>query len=143
MSEDFDYHSIINIYFRTSMQITLPGQQTMLGVSGGIVQWLFSMPGLLAVTISNANHLSLDDNELARQVWLEICAIRGREGAFIPDYKVLRHKRATIKQDKLNNDKRPQTAQSQWKNLQCCGDWTMKNYPCCLETAIRSVLRLT
>ena len=82
------------------------------------------------------------NGELARQVWQEICAIRGREAAFMPDYKVLRHKRATIKQDKSNNAKRPQTAQTRWENLQLCGDWTVKDSPCCLETAIRSALRL-
>lgn len=141
-AEDFDYHSIINIYFHTSMQITLPKQQTMLGICGGLAQWLFTSPELLAVTISNADNIALENDELARQVWQEICAIRGREAAFMPDYKVLRHKRATIKQDKPNNAKRPQTAQTRWKNLQLCGDWTVKDSPCCLETAIRSALRL-
>jgi len=139
---DFDYHSIINIYFRTSMQVTLPENAAMLGLCNGFGQWLFCAPGLLAVTISNANHLTVSDDELARSIWQEICHIRGREAAFMPDYKVLHHKRATIKQDKANNSRRPSTAQTQWENLQICGDWTMKNYPCCLETAIRSALRL-
>lgn len=138
----FDYHTIINIYFRTSMQITLPGGNNMLGLIGGTAQWLFSSPGLLAVTISNADHIRINDDMLARQVWGEICRIREREAAFMPDYKVLRHKRATIKQDRLNNSRRPDTAQTRWLNLQICGDWTMKNYPCCLETAIRSAYRL-
>lgn len=138
----FEYNAIINLYFHTSMQITLPGNQVMLGLVGSTAQWLFSMPGLLAVTISNAHSLTADDAELARLIWQEICQIRGREAAFMPDYKILRHKRATLKQDECNNKKRPDTAKTQWSNLQICGDWAVKNYPCCLETAILSAHRI-
>lgn len=140
--ENFEYNTIINIFFRTSMQLTLPGGCRILGLTQGTAQWLFSSPGLLAVTISNSNSLKLKDDELAHLIWKEICQIRGRAAAFMPEYKVLRYKRATIKQDKINNDKRPVSAQTTWFNLQICGDWTMKNYPCCVETALRSALRL-
>lgn len=138
----FEYNAIINIYFHTSMAITLPQGLHFIGLKGSLAQWVFSFPNILAVTISNANACSLSDEELARQIWAEICVLRGRAAAFMPEYRVLRHKRATIKQDKLNNALRPSSAQTKWANLQICGDWTMKNYPCCLESAILSAQRL-
>lgn len=138
----FEYNTIINIYFHTSMAITLPQGLHFIGLKGSLAQWVFSFPNILAVTISNANACSLSDEELARLIWAEICVLRGRAAAFMPEYRVLRHKRATIKQDKLNNALRPSSAQTKWANLQICGDWTMKNYPCCLESAILSAQRL-
>ena len=139
---NFEYNAIINIYFHTSMAVTLPKGLHFIGLKGYGAQWVFSFPNILAVTISNANTCTLSDEELARLIWTEICVLRGRAAAFIPEYKVLRHKRATIKQDKLNNALRPSSAQTKWANLQICGDWTMKNYPCCLESAILSARRL-
>lgn len=139
---NFEYNSIINIYFHTSMALTLPKGLHFVGLKGSWAQWVFSFPNILAVTISNANALSLKNDELARKVWEEICTLRGRVAAFMPEYRVLRHKQATIKQDKRNNALRPSSAQTRWKNLQICGDWTMKNYPCCLESAICSAQRL-
>ena len=139
---NFEYNSIINIYFHTSMALTLPQGLHFIGLKDYMAQWVFSFPNILAVTISNANTCTLSDDELARLIWAEICGLRGRAAAFMPEYRVLRHKRATIKQDKQNNALRPSSAQTKWANLQICGDWTMKNYPCCIETAIRSAKRL-
>ena len=139
---NFEYNTIINIYFHTSMALTLPQRLHFIGLKGYKAQWVFSFPNILAVTISNANACTLSDDELARLIWEEICALRGRAAAFMPEYRVLRHKRATIKQDKLNNALRPSSAQTKWANLQICGDWTMKNYPCCIESAILSARRL-
>lgn len=139
---NFEYNAIINIYFHTSMALTLPKGLRCIGLKGYKAQWAFSFPNILAVTISNANACTLSDDELAHKIWAEICELRGRAAAFMPEYRVLRHKRATIKQDNLNNALRPSSAQTKWANLQICGDWTMKNYPCCLESAILSAWRI-
>ena len=138
---EFDYRRIINIYYRTSQKLSLPGGVDMLGVEGGLSHWLFALPGLLAVTISNAQGIKLSREELARTVWQEVSKIRGVSGAFLPPWEILDYPRATIAQDKANNQKRPHTAQGAFDNLYLAGDWTMKNWPCSLEAAFCSGLR--
>lgn len=140
--EDFAYNEIINIFYRTSMQISLPEGLDFLGLSNMHAQWLFSSPGILAVTISDAKNIKLSDEELALSVWKEVCALREHQSAFLPAYRVLRHKRATIRQDSRNNDLRPSSCQSKWKNMSLAGDWTMKNWPCSIETALTSAIRV-
>ena len=139
--EDFAYNEIINIFYRTSMQISLPEGLDFFGLSNMQAQWLFSSPGILAVTISDAKNLKLSDEELALSVWKEVCALRGHQSAFLPTYRVLRHKRATICQDSCNNALRPTNCQSKWKNMYLAGDWTMKNWPCSIEAALTSAIR--
>lgn len=139
--EDFAYNEIINIFYRTSMQISLPEGLDFLGLSNMRAQWLFSSPGILAVTISDAKNIKLSDEELALSVWKEVCALREHQSAFLPAYRVLHHKRATIRQDSRNNDLRPSSCQSKWKNMSLAGDWTMKNWPCSIETALTSAIR--
>lgn len=139
---DFEYNEITNVFFRTSMQISLPGGSDFLGLSGSAAQWLFTSPGLTAVTISNSGELNLSDRNLALEVWKEICALRGHAAAFLPPYRVLRHKRATIWQDRRNNAQRPADCRTAWKNMLIAGDWTMKNWPCSIETALASAHRV-
>ena len=138
---DFEYNEITNIFYRTSMQISLPGGNDFLGLSGSTAQWLFTMPGLLAVTISDSKKLNLSDEELSLKVWKEICALRGHAAAFLPPYRVLRHKRATIREDQRNNNRRPENCRTMWKNVLIAGDWTMKNWPCSIEAALASAYR--
>lgn len=139
---EFEYNSIINIHYRTSMPITLPQDFKLLGIKDCLAQWVFINREVLSVTISNANDIKLSNEELAHQVWKEICTIRGREPAFTPAYRVIRHKRATIKQDTRNNSLRPISSQTQYRNLQLAGDWTMKDFPCCLEASVQSAKRI-
>lgn len=139
--EPFEYNEIINIFYRTSMKISLPGGEDCLGLFNSKIHWLFSSPGTLAATISNNSGRYDNSDETARLIWAEICQIRGREPAFVPAYQIIRHKRATIKQDGKNNRLRPSSAQSKWQNMRLAGDWVVKDYPCCLETAILSAKR--
>lgn len=139
---EFEYNSIINIHYRTSMPITLPHDFKLLGIKDCLSQWVFINREVLSVTISNANNIELSNEDLAYQVWKEICTIRGREAAFTPAYRVIRHKRATIKQDTQNNTLRPNSSKTKYCNLQLAGDWTMKDFPCCIEAAVRSAKRI-
>ena len=134
---DFEYNSITNVFYRTSMALTLPNEIKMLGLKKAQSQWLFSTPDYIAVTISNAS--SSPD---PRQIWNEICTIRHYNSAFLPLYKVRTFPHATIRQDKINNAKRPDSAKTSLDNLFICGDWTMKNKPCCIETALLSAQRV-
>lgn len=134
----FEYNKIVNIHYRTSMAITLPQNLNFVGALQAKAQWVFSNKGVLSVTISNAEKCIEDNDELARVVWQEICTIRGHEAAFLPPYKIIRHKRATLKQDERNNALRPNHAKTKWSNLLLCGDWTMKDWPCSIESSVLS-----
>lgn len=138
----FEFNQITDIYFRTSVPLTLPNNIPFLGTSDNLTDWIFINQDIVAVTISNSQNIKLIDDELARAVWQEVRSVNGLIPAFLPPYRVLKHKRATIKQDKKNQILRPKSAQTQYKNLFLCGDWTMKDYPCCLEAAIQSGKRI-
>ena len=134
---DFEYNAITNIFYRTSMALTLPNELKMLGLKKALGQWLFCTPDYTSVIISNTT-----SNTDPREIWTEICKIRNYNSAFIPTFKVRTFPLATIRQDKKNNAKRPTSAKTKFANFFICGDWTMKNKPCCIETAILSAQRI-
>ena len=135
--KDFEYNAIADIFYRTSMSLSLPQNQQMLGISQAQSQWLFSGENYMAVTVSNAG--AKPD---AGKIWQEICDIRNYNSAFMPTYEVRWYPRATIKQDSCNNNRRPRSCRTEFDNLLLCGDWTMKNHPCCIETAMQSAVRV-
>ena len=136
--EEFEFESIINIVYRTSMKITLPKNLDFMGVKNGLVQWVSVTNDALSVTISAANDITISNEELALIVWKEVCEIRGREAAFVPAYRVMKYPNATIKQDTRNNNLRTVNAKSKYKNLSMVGDWTVKDFPCSIEAAMIS-----
>ena len=134
----FEFNQITNIYFRTSVPLTLPQNIPFIATPNNLSDWIIINQDIVAITISNSQNIKLKNEELARKIWQEVRAINGLTPAFLPPYRIIQHKRATIKQDTKNQKLRPISAQTQYKNLLICGDWTMKNYPCCMEVAILS-----
>ena len=134
---DFNYNPICNVIFRTSMTLTLPGNLRMLGLKNAVSHWLFCSSNYTSVTISHFNN-SVEPSFL----WNEICQIRHYNAAFLPSYKVMTFPLATIAQNRQNNQMRPISCRTAYDNLFICGDWTMKNQPCCIETALNSAVRL-
>ena len=134
---EFAYHAIDNFFFRTSMALTLPEEAKMLGLIKARGQWLFCSPDYAAVTISHVTE-QFD----ARAIWQEICTLRHYNSAFMPRFDRRHFPRATISQDAVNNRMRPDNARTAYRNLFICGDWTMKNQPCCIETALQSARRV-
>lgn len=139
--ESFDYNGIINIVYRTSQTLKLPHNSSFLGIVNGLADWVFISNNLVSVTISAVRAEGQQLDQLARDIWLELDKIRGVNSGFIPSFKVFNHKVATISQDRENNAKRPVDANSIFPNVFIAGDWTMKDYPCCLETAVLSAER--
>lgn len=135
--EDFEYSPICNIFFSSSNIPPLPKSQKILGLKNSISQWLFQTPTYTAVTVSDAQ--ATPD---AAKIWQEICHISDAGKMPLPLYKVRNFPRATLKQDKFNNNKRPTSCLTAFDNLYICGDWTIKNQPCCIETALNSAARL-
>lgn len=136
-----EHNQIVNIIYRVSQTIFLPKGSSFIGIKNGIGDWVFSDGGLLSVVISDYQSGKETLQDLAIKVWAEVDKIRGVNSAFMPPYKAFCCKNATIRQNAENNIRRPKTALTEYPNVFIAGDWTMKDYPCCMETAVASALR--
>jgi hydroxysqualene dehydroxylase len=128
------FRAIVNAHFR----IDPPrGAPPILGVVGGLVEWLFAFPQRLSVTISNGDRL-LDQprEELALAIWQDICKASGIAGE-LPPWQIVRERRATFEATPEQNALRPGPLTT-WKNLFLAGDWTATGLPATIEGSIRS-----
>jgi squalene-associated FAD-dependent desaturase len=128
------FRAIVNAHFRFDPP---EGQPPILGVVGGLVEWLFAFPQRLSVTISNGDRLvELPREELAQAIWDDICKAAGVQGE-LPPWQIVRERRATFEATPEQNALRPGTVTS-YKNLFLAGDWTDTGLPATIEGSVRS-----
>jgi hypothetical protein len=128
------FESICNLHFKCRVD---PGEAQFWGLVGGVAEWVFVKGEILSVTISAANRYSEVENAvLAAKVWAELARAL-RLGAEIPEYRVVREKRATFTAMPAQLARRPKTRTAS-KNLMLAGDWTDTGLPATIEGAIRS-----
>jgi squalene-associated FAD-dependent desaturase len=128
------FRAIVNAHFKIEPPHALP---TITGAIGGTVEWLFSFPGRLSVTISAADRLlNVPREELAAQIWRDVIQIAGIADA-LPPWQIVRERRATFAATPQENSKRPGT-ETRFSNLALAGDWTATGLPATIEGAIRS-----
>jgi hypothetical protein len=124
----------VNAHFRFEPPKDLPA---ILGVVGGLVEWLFTFPGRLSITISGADRLvDMPREELARAIWRDICLASGIT-AELPPWQIVRERRATFEATPGQNALRP-GAVTAFKNLFLAGDWTDTGLPATIEGSVRS-----
>jgi squalene-associated FAD-dependent desaturase len=128
------FRAIVNAHFRYEPPKDLP---PILGVVGGLVEWLFAFPERLSVTISNGDRLvDMPREELAQAIWRDICQASGIKSE-LPPWQIVRERRATFEATPEQNALRP-GAPTAFKNLFLAGDWTDTGLPATIEGSVRS-----
>ena len=128
------FRAIVNAHFRFDPPSEMP---PILGVVGGLVEWLFAFPQRLSVTISNGDRLvDMPREELAQAIWRDVCKAGGVEGE-LPPWQIVRERRATFEATPEQNALRP-GASTALKNLFLAGDWTDTGLPATIEGSVRS-----
>jgi squalene-associated FAD-dependent desaturase len=128
------FHAIVNAHFRLAPPAALA---PITGVVNGTIEWLFSFPDRLSVTISGADRLlDVPRETLARTIWDEVAVVAGLPKA-LPPWQIVRERRATFAATPDENARRP-GARTAWSNLVLAGDWTRTGLPATIEGAVRS-----
>ncbi len=98
------FRAIVNAHFRFD-----PPRDAVpiLGVVGGLVEWLFAFPQRLSITISNGDRLvDMPREELAQAIWRDVCKAGGVSGD-LPPWQIVRERRATFEATPEQNALRP------------------------------------
>jgi squalene-associated FAD-dependent desaturase len=129
-----DFRAIVNGHFR----LTPPaGIEPIVGVIGGVTEWIFAFEDRISVTVSGADRLIDEGRQtLAEQLWAEVAKVHGLPAA-LPPWQILKEKRATFAATPEQAGKRP-AARTAWRNLLLAGDWTDTGLPATIEGALRS-----
>lgn len=137
-----EHRAILNVHFRIAPP---PGQPLLLGLVGGLSEWLFAFENRLSVTISGADRLMDEPREtLAARIWAEVARASGLDhdaaqglASAPPPWQIVKEKRATFAATPAQDARRPGVTTS-WENLFLAGDWTATGLPATIEGAIRS-----
>lgn len=128
---------IVNVHFRLPRPPMGDGAVELMGVVGGLAQWIFVRDDIVSITISAAREeAQLDADEIAGRCWSDVQKALAIAGP-VPPFRVVKEKRATFAQDPATVAKRPGTA-TNLANLFLAGDWTNTGLPATIEGAIRS-----
>lgn len=128
-----EFRSILSAHFKLAPRSGPP----MLGLIHATVEWIFSFPDRISVTISNADRLiDRDREELARLLWDETAKILGLSPA-LPPWQIVKEKRATFAATPEQEKRRPKP-ETRYANLFLAGDWTATGLPATIEGAVRS-----
>jgi squalene-associated FAD-dependent desaturase len=131
-------HAIVNGHFRLPAPVRLPGNAVLLGLFGGTAEWLFVRDDLVSLTVSAADRLADETNEIiADRLWADTAVALGLPDQPQPPARIVKERRATFAQTPEQSARRPPAA-TRWSNLLLAGDWTATGLPATIEGAIRS-----
>ena len=135
------HYAVANIVYQTSETVFLPQGVSFVGLKNSAADCIVSENRCVTAVVTDCPSNKKEREALAQKIWLEIDQVRRVNSAFLPEYKIVYEKNASVKQDAETNDLRPKNAKTQYCNVFIAGDWTMKNEPCRMETAVKSAER--
>lgn len=110
----------------------------LLGIVGGLAQWVFHRPGVLSVTVSAPGKtIDTDAARLATRLWRDVETALGYPQGEPPPWRVIKERRATLVHSPEQEILRPGPC-TPFANLWLAGDWTDTGLPSTLEGAVRS-----
>ncbi|MFV3076955.1 hydroxysqualene dehydroxylase HpnE [Niveispirillum fermenti] len=131
------FHAILNAHFRLGAPVRLPAGMPLVGLVGGVTEWLFARGDVLSATVSAADvHMDRPNDDLARLLWAEAARVLDLPPAPVPPCRIVKERRATFAATPAQNRRRPGPAQG--RNLILAGDWTATGLPATIEGAILS-----
>ncbi|MBL8642409.1 MAG: FAD-dependent oxidoreductase, partial [Rhodospirillaceae bacterium] len=128
--------AIVNVHYR--MPTLHTGEAQIIGVVGGLSQWVFLRGETASVTISAAGPVEdMPAEDIAAKCWPEVVMALGLGTLPAPTARVVKERRATPAQTPAAVALRPQVTTA-YDNLLLAGDWTATGLPATIEAAIRS-----
>jgi len=136
------FHPIVNAHFRLDDERLSPEGAGLLGIVGGTANWVFFRCDILSVTVSAADDLTRESNEvIAQRIWLDLQTALADLPQDMPvRHKIIKERRATFSQTPVSIRRRPKY-DTICDNLFLAGDWTDTGLPATIEGAIRSGFR--
>jgi squalene-associated FAD-dependent desaturase len=130
---------IVNAHFATPDPEGTPLE--VVAIVGGAAHWVFRRPGLASVTVSAARAMVDEPAELlAPRLWADVVRAFPALEAAMPPYRVIKEKRATIRQSPADEAVRPGVT-TKFTNLWLAGDWTRTGLPATIEGSLLSGFR--
>jgi len=127
---------IVNAHFATNDPAGTPLE--VVAIVGGAAQWVFRRPGLASVTVSAARAMVDEPAEaLAPRLWADVARAFPALGEAMPPYRIVKEKRATIRQSPTDEALRPGLT-TRFANLWLAGDWTRTGLPATIEGSLQS-----
>lgn len=134
------YNTILNIHFKFDHK--LPAQ--IFAVLNSNIEWVFVKKNIISTTSSAASDalLNTPEHEVVSKAWDEICSYLQLKSETLPQYKIIKEKRATYSVEDENLNQLP-TIKTDYTNLFLVGDYVRKSatapiIPATLEAAIVS-----
>ena len=133
-----DSRPIVNAHIVLPRGDLLPRDLPFLGLVGGSTDWIFVRGDVASLTVSAAEDLAEEPNEVvAAKLWRDTARALGLEESLAPPIRIIKEKRATLAQTPQALLRRP-PAGTALANLFLAGDWTDTGYPATIESAVRS-----
>lgn len=135
------FNGILNVHFRLPWLPTSIAKTEMLGLVNALPQWLFINGNVLSVTISDAESLFGQPQELvAARIWRDLARVVGTEASRLPPYLLLKNRQATLRHSPDTMAARPDNRIPELPHWRLAGDWLASPWPCSMEAAITSGL---